>query len=345
MKPLEVNFDNQKKATVNNETTAEIKTSNKEAEKKETERKETQREKTQREETKRKETEKKEFDEKNNTEKNKKVNIEDKKNESVKEENTSKRNILGWLDLVFLVGIILVFLLYGRNYTNKIFSSNPVLINQLVLYFLPFLYAIIRKAKIKDLYSIKFFNVVDMLAGLSVIIGVMCLDTCLEYFLAKYFNIVSNTTTTTRSIGMGFGMAVLSLAVFPAICEEFFYRGYVFGILKNKANMLVAIIFSAIVFGVFHFNLAQGISAFMTGLFLAYVVGSTQSIFVVIFMHFINNFVFIYMVYYPKQFSYLPIISKKVCNLSDVLYLVVSSLFFIVPGIVLCKVRRNKLKN
>jgi len=261
------------------------------------------------------------------------------------DENASKKKNLGFFDLIFIVGIVLVYMLYGRNYTSKIFTSNPILINQLVLYILPFLYALIRKARIKELYSIKCPNIVDILAGFSIIIGVMCLDSCLQYLLSRYFKIVSNTSTGVENTGLEFSMAILTLAIFPAICEEFFYRGYVYGILKNKTKSLMAMIVSALIFGLFHMNLAQGISAFFVGLFLAYVIGSSKSILVVVFMHFINNLVYLWMVYYPKQFSYVPLLSKKVNKLSDVLYLLLGSLFFIVPGIMLCGVRRNKLND
>ena len=45
---------------------------------------------------------------------------------------------------------------------------------------------------------------------------------------------------------------LLTLAVTPAVCEEFFFRGYLFGALRQTMRPWKTIVFSAMLFGAFH---------------------------------------------------------------------------------------------
>ena len=80
----------------------------------------------------------------------------------------------------------------------------------------------------------------------------------------------------------------ISVAVIPALVEEFALRGVLMSSLRRYGNTF-AIITSAFVFGVFHGDAAQIPFAFICGLFFAYVVIATDSLWTAIILHAMNN--------------------------------------------------------
>lgn len=80
----------------------------------------------------------------------------------------------------------------------------------------------------------------------------------------------------------------ISVAVLPALVEEFALRGVLMSSLRRYGNTF-AIITSAFVFGIFHGDAAQIPFAFVCGLFFAYIVIATDSIWPAIIVHAMNN--------------------------------------------------------
>lgn len=82
---------------------------------------------------------------------------------------------------------------------------------------------------------------------------------------------------------------LLSVCIFAPFIEEFMYRGILLNGFLNKYPPKVAIFFSALLFAFAHMNIPQGINAFILGIVLGTVFYKTNSLYLCIFMHFINN--------------------------------------------------------
>lgn len=79
------------------------------------------------------------------------------------------------------------------------------------------------------------------------------------------------------------------IVVFAPIFEEIFFRGVIFGYLKKNYNIVLAIILQALVFGILHGNIVQGIYAFILGVILALIYYYTNSLYSSIVFHLIFN--------------------------------------------------------
>jgi len=90
--------------------------------------------------------------------------------------------------------------------------------------------------------------------------------------------------------------SILILAVLPAIVEEYVFRGVVYGVLKPFGPRM-AIIGSALLFALAHFNLLKFANALFIGLFLGYLVYRTGSMATGMVLHFINNLLSICLTY------------------------------------------------
>jgi membrane protease YdiL (CAAX protease family) len=108
--------------------------------------------------------------------------------------------------------------------------------------------------------------------------------TILESFgLYSTYNSIQDPKTISDLI-----VFCLSVAVMPALIEEFAVRGILMSHLRRYGNGF-AIITSSIFFGVFHGDAAQIPFAFICGLFFAYTVIATDSLWPGIIIHAMNN--------------------------------------------------------
>lgn len=83
--------------------------------------------------------------------------------------------------------------------------------------------------------------------------------------------------------------SIFILSLVPAFCEEIFFRGFIYGNIEKHLGYKNAIIISSIMFGIFHIYPAKIVVTSILGMFFAYAVYLTGSIYTSMLMHFINN--------------------------------------------------------
>lgn len=102
-------------------------------------------------------------------------------------------------------------------------------------------------------------------------------------------------------------MQFLALCVMPAIAEELLFRGAFQGLMR-PCGSAAAIFAPALLFGVLHLDLAQGLTAFACGVFWGWLAERSGSILPGMLLHLVNNalaFLTIYLRYYaPAELSF-----------------------------------------
>ncbi len=78
------------------------------------------------------------------------------------------------------------------------------------------------------------------------------------------------------------------IAVLPGICEEVLFRGFLYRFYENK-NAWFAIIASAFLFALFHLDPYRFIPVFFLGVLLGWLLYKTNSLYVSMFSHMLNN--------------------------------------------------------
>lgn len=89
--------------------------------------------------------------------------------------------------------------------------------------------------------------------------------------------------------GGGIVLEILAGGVFACIVEELCMRGVVYKRMRRYWGVRPAIFFSALVFGVYHLNVVQGVYAFLLGLFMAWLVERYDSLWASIICHMSAN--------------------------------------------------------
>ncbi|MCR4828424.1 MAG: CPBP family intramembrane metalloprotease [Bacteroidales bacterium] len=96
---------------------------------------------------------------------------------------------------------------------------------------------------------------------------------------------------------------VLVLALVPALCEEFFFRGGVQNICQRwfRGNVHWAVVCTAALFSLVHFDVFAFLPRFLLGLLLGYVYVYSGSIWVNVAVHFLNNLMVVLLTYLYNQ--------------------------------------------
>lgn len=89
----------------------------------------------------------------------------------------------------------------------------------------------------------------------------------------------------------GLGIEILTLCILGPAAEELVYRGLVYQRLRERGSAAAAAVWSALLFGVMHFNLVQGVYAFVLGILLAHIVYQTGSLLAAAAAHMAANLV------------------------------------------------------
>lgn len=127
---------------------------------------------------------------------------------------------------------------------------------------------------------------IDQLANNVPIIKTLkdLLDTLNEYVEKTYGNLLRANNIYEAAL------IVLVVAIVPALSEEAMFRGFVQRSFEIKMKPFYAALITAIFFGLNHFNPYGLIPLIILGLYFGYAAYMSDSIFIPIILHFLNNF-------------------------------------------------------
>lgn len=87
----------------------------------------------------------------------------------------------------------------------------------------------------------------------------------------------------------GMSMLVLELVILSPILEEVVFRGFLYRYLRRRLPLSGAMLISAAAFGIYHWNLTQGIYAFAMGMLLAWSLEHYQTMKAPVVVHMAAN--------------------------------------------------------
>ena len=118
----------------------------------------------------------------------------------------------------------------------------------------------------------------------------MCLGISKLVTLFPIDNILGSYEKTLEGYkNSGLVVRILTLCILVPIGEELVYRGLFYKRLKKYYETTIAAYLSAILFGVAHMNLVQGIYGFILAVIIIYVYEKYNTIFAPIFLHIMIN--------------------------------------------------------
>lgn len=273
------------------------------------------------------------------------------------EEKRSIKKVALWVGLPCLalsaIGIIFsefiqILLIFIEKYTNTTreqaidFLQNPAIqqVTQILLSSLMFLlpFSIAAKAskhKLSTLISFKKVEKGKILPYLFFGMGFCAFAQIASSYISSFiesFGFEYNVSFGENPKGIyGFLLSFIATAITPALVEEFACRGVILGLLKKHGEGF-AILVSAIIFGIMHGNFQQIPFATIVGLILGYIYVKTNSIWICVAVHGINNAVSVIMSYLDGVLS---------VNLQNVVYMAYLIICLLLAGIGVLLLSKN----
>ncbi|MCT4565892.1 MAG: CPBP family intramembrane metalloprotease [Maledivibacter sp.] len=192
--------------------------------------------------------------------------------------------------LYFAMALLLVFL---GAYVQSLNIKSGLLITEYILVLLPVV--IILKLKHINLKSFLRLNKLKLKHGSIIVLATLCI-----YPVAMFFNLIMLTILSCFGLNIEpvpiptadsliqYIVLFFIIAVSAGICEEVFFRGLLLRVYEKKSKMS-GLVITAILFGLFHFNLQNLIGPIVLGLVFGYLVQITDSIYAGIIGHITNN--------------------------------------------------------
>lgn len=193
--------------------------------------------------------------------------------------------------LVFIVYQLALAIIFGAEvFTDHIYLM--LLFNELILILIPVLaYAAGKRVNIKETFR---FNkpglvpvlLIVLLSFPAYMIAAM-LNNGLIYFLQSIGRIPAQPIPIPGSVPELL-TGLLVIAVLPGVCEEMMHRGLLLRAYEKRGSYK-AVVITAILFGLFHFDLTNLLGPVFLGLLIGYYVIRTNSILAGMLAHFLNN--------------------------------------------------------
>lgn len=204
---------------------------------------------------------------------------------------------------IFYLVTGILFIIFGSiAQAREIYSG--LLITEYILILLPsILYIKIKGLSFKETLKLNRISPKQILYVLGI--------TLFTYPIAIFFNLIvitvlsffgelNQTMVPIADSPPLFLFSLFVIAITPAICEEVMFRGVIMNAYE-KISKRKAIIYSAILFGIFHINIQNLVGPVLLGLIFGITVYKTNSIYAAMIGHGLNNAIAITIGYFANK--------------------------------------------
>ena len=252
-----------------------------------------------------------------------------------KRSNLKKGGVPTMGDGILVAALTAVLMLYVGGSLQLKYGYYGVLGTQLIILLVPLAFALYSKKSLKGTYKLNTVKISKLTGGIFMIIGAILVGILLTSVTSSIFKTSGQNMAENMEglLGDTFIETLLIVAVAPAICEELMFRGYLLSSVEKKMNYKKAVLFVALVFGIYHMSIVQFFTTAFLGTVMGYAVYKSGSIVTSMVMHFINNASSCILMYYPNTVGKIfPIFAKTQINLLELAVLVLIGIVFIWIG-------------
>lgn len=211
------------------------------------------------------------------------------------------RNIIFFGVVYSIMQVIFIFL-YGIMYSlvcntksskavEEAVTNNLYIVTAVGCAITLIIYMLVLKNKKENLgQRCNFAKIKGSYIANSIILAISTSLICIPmvYFLSSKFKSYGQVSESIVS-AHGSVLSMICIIVLIPIFEEILFRGLIFNELKKNMNIVIAVIVQALIFGLAHGNMLQGIYAFILGVILSILYIYTKSIWSNIIGHIVFN--------------------------------------------------------
>ncbi len=191
---------------------------------------------------------------------------------------------------IIAIVLAILSLLFGGFILIPIFGERGAFLGGVLIALIALVFTLLTKTKLSEVFPVelppikKFFGSVFMYAGVTFI------SSGISVIVGRFFDAnVRNDAIDSIMLKMHPALAVFLVAVIPAVCEEFFCRGFLVKCFSRIKKEWVLIAIIGAVFGVLHLDAYTFVPTALSGALLCFIAIRTKSLILPMLLHFGNN--------------------------------------------------------
>jgi len=192
---------------------------------------------------------------------------------------------------LILFGVVLVALVFVATPLQINFGIAGLALTELMLLVLTGAAFLLTKPNFSATFPMRLPPVREFFGGAFLYGGTYLLMIGPLLLTQYFFPDIGKTADALTKLGTSVSpaMAVLIIAVLPAVCEETLHRGFILSSLKPIKSTVAIVLLGGLLFGVFHLDPYRFVPTMMLGCAFTYIALKTESMVLTMIFHFINN--------------------------------------------------------
>ena len=198
-----------------------------------------------------------------------------------------------WMGIL-LFGVLMAFFIFVCAPLQLNLGIPGLIITELGFVALAVIYCLIRRVKIREVFPVKKIKVREFFGCILLAVGVFPVSLILLALTAIVFPASTKEAGELSNFiygSLNYPLAVLIVALMPAICEEAIHRGAILSNFRGIKRDWVIVLIMGLLFGINHMSVLRFLSTMLLGIVLSYVVVKKNNILLSMLMHFTNNLI------------------------------------------------------
>lgn len=193
---------------------------------------------------------------------------------------------------IILFGVLMAFMVFAATPLQLNLGIPGLILTEIGFLALAIGYCLITGLKLKEAFPVKKIMLKELFGCILIVLGFYPVELLLVILTAVVFpGSVDEVGDLTSFLydGLSYPLAILVVALVPAICEEAIHRGAILSSFRGIKRDWVIVLIMGLLFGINHLSVLRFLMTTVMGLFLSYVVVKRNNIILSMIMHFLNN--------------------------------------------------------
>ncbi len=191
---------------------------------------------------------------------------------------------------IIAIVLAILSLLFGGFILIPIFGNNGAFLGGVLIAIIALIFTLGTKTKLSEVFPITPPPIKKFFGALCMYIGVTMVSSGISVLTGRIFDAnARNDVIDSLILGMHPALAIFLVAVIPAVCEEFFCRGFLVKCFSGIKKEWVLIALVGSVFGAMHLDLYTFVPTALSGALLCFIALRTKSLIIPMLLHFGNN--------------------------------------------------------
>ena len=260
--------------------------------------------------------------------------------------NMKKGSVPTTGDAWFMVVFVMFAHLYLGSVLEMKYGFGGIFGIQMIIFVLPLLYVLYTKRSILQTYSFRKTKLMNFVAALFMGCGTMLIGIILTSFVSMLFPTEAEMVSSGLMNELMSDNELLTFAVValtPAICEEMLFRGFLFSAFRGRHKIVVSVLLTAVIFGVYHMSIVRFFTTALLGAALAVIVYYSDSIFPAMMMHAINNGIAVLQMYHPDTMeNVFPLFAVEEPGIMESIVVSTMGILLLAAGVAMFKILQKK---